>query len=341
LTGAICTLFLTYSPLAAAQSAARPLFSDHSTLAVRIEAPMTTLMKLRPDEEYLDGKFVVIDEAGSEQSFDLKLRTRGKFRRDKKTCEFAPIRLNFRTSQLKGSVLEHQDKLKLVTHCETKERYEQLVLREYLTYRILQTLTDYNFGARLMKITYVDTERDNPISRYGFVIEDEDDIGERLGLEKLNLTALSYRDLDDPHANMVIIYEYLIGNTDFSLVRGPVENDCCHNAVPFSDGTIAKSIPYDFDHSGLVDAPYAKPNPQFNTRSVRTRVYRGRCSNNELLPDTLAYFLSKKAEIYALVDELTDLDEKNRRDVVSYLDDFFGEITDPKKIERNLVKKCS
>ncbi len=34
-----------------------PLFADDSPLAVTIEAPLTTLMKDRPEEEYLEGKF--------------------------------------------------------------------------------------------------------------------------------------------------------------------------------------------------------------------------------------------------------------------------------------------
>ena len=342
LTIALCSMFLAISSPASGQTGVQPLFASNSVLDVRIDAPITRLMKERPDEEYLDGTFSYTDAAGQDHMFDLKLRTRGKFRRQPSTCQFAPIRLNFKKGQLEGTDFDGQDKLKLVTHCQTKKtQYEQLVLREYLTYRILQTLTDHSFGSRLMRITYADSEGDEPFTRYGFVIEDEDDIGERLGLTKLNSSGLSYGELDDPHANMVIMYEYLIGNTDFSLVRGPTENDCCHNASPFSDGTIVKSIPYDFDHAGLIDAPYAKPNPQFKTNSVRTRVYRGRCSNNEILPDTLSYFLSKQAEIMALVDELTDLDKKNRKQVVGYLDDFFEIIADPKKIERNLIKKCS
>ena len=342
LTGLLGSMFLAISPVAGAQTGVQPLFASKSVLDVRIDAPITRLMKERPDEEYLDGTFSYTDAAGQNNTFDLKLRTRGKFRRQPSTCQFAPIRLNFKKGQLEGTDFDGQDKLKLVTHCQTKsKRYEQLVLREYLTYRIMQTLTDHSFSSRLMRITYADTEGDEPFTRYGFVIEDEDDIGVRLGLTKLNSSGLSYSELDDAHANMVILYEYLIGNTDFSLVRGPIENDCCHNASPFSDGQISKSIPYDFDHAGLIDAPYAKPNPQFKTNSVRTRVYRGRCSNNEILPDTLSYFLSKQAEIMALVDELTDLDKKNRKQVVGYLDGFFEIISDPKKIERNLIKKCS
>jgi hypothetical protein len=218
-----------------------------------------------------------------------------------------------------------------------------MVLREYLAYRILQTLTDKHFGARLMHITYVDTENsgNEAITRYGFVIEDEDDIGARLGMEKLDVTALRYADLDLAHTSLITMYEYLIGNTDYSLIRGPNEGDCCHNAIPFSDGTTAYSIPYDFDHAGIVNAPYAKPNPQFKTRNVRQRVYRGLCSQNEILPETLDYIVSKRDEIFGLVDGLVDLSDDDREQVTEYLEEFFEDITDPKKIERNLIRKCS
>jgi len=341
-TAVLLAMFLSISAPGQAQSdTGRPLFESDSVLDVSIEAPLTTLMKERPDEEYLTGRFSFTGSDGVARDFDLKLRTRGKFRRQRSTCKFAPIMLNFQTKQLEGSIFEGQDKLKLITHCDTKKsRFEQLVLREYLTYRIHRILTDRSFGARLMRVTYVDTEGDEPFTRYGFVIEDEDDIGARLGLEKVDASSLRYSALDPAHTNLVTMYEFLIGNTDFSLVRGPEENDCCHNAIPFSDGNTIYSIPYDFDHAGLVDAPYAKPNPQFKTRSVKTRVYRGLCPHNEILPATLDYINGKSAEIEALVANLEGLDDKNRKQVADYLADFFETITEPRQIDRELVKKC-
>ena len=337
----VCVFLLISLPAAAQDADDKPLFASHDVLSVRIEAPLTTLMKERPEEEYLDGTFAVTAEDGSQQVFDLKLRTRGKFRRQKSTCNFAPVRLNFRKKQVEGSVLAGQDKLKLVTHCQTKRsRYEQLVLREYLTYRILEVLTDKSFGARLMRIEWVDTEKEDPFTRWGFVIEDEDDIGERLGMTRLESSGLNYGDLDPAQTNLIMMYEYLIGNTDFSLIRGPEEGDCCHNATPFSAGGPAFSIPYDFDHAGFVNAPYAEPNPSFRIRSVRTRVYRGRCSNNDKLDGTIDYFLSKRDVIMAIVDDV-ELEDRHRKEVVGYLDDFFEEISDPEQIERRFVRGCS
>lgn len=344
LTGTVSLMFLWISTSANAQEsgALAPLFAEHSVVKVRIEAPLNTMLKERPEEEYLDGSFSYSEADGTERQFDLKIRTRGRFRRKKSTCTFPPVRLNFPKKQVEGSMLEGQDKLKLVTHCNTRrDNYEQLVLREYLAYRILQTLTDKSFGARLMRISWINTEGGDPVVKYGFVIEDDDDIGTRIGMEKLSTPGLAYHILNQPHSNLMVMFEYMIGNTDFSLIRGPAGDDCCHNAVPFMSSDGVYSIPYDLDFSGLVDAPYADPNPQFKIRSVTTRVYRGRCSNNGIVPDTLNHFVSKKAEIYGLVDELADLDARNRAQVTKYLDSFFEIAEDPKKTDRELLKECS
>lgn len=348
LTASSVLMFLAISPDADAQpgrdvSTASPLFATHEVLNVRIEAPVATLIRQRPDEEYLDGRFAYTLADGAEQLLDLKIRTRGKYRRQKKTCSLPPIRLNFRKKQVAGTEFAGQDKLKLVTHCKTSERYEQLVLKEYLAYRMLQALTDKSFGARLMHITYIDTdEKEKPVTRYGFVIEDKDDIGERVGLELLKIGKISYADLDPRQANIINVYEYMIGNTDFSMIRGPLDDDCCHNNVLYKDASgLITPIPYDFDFAGLVDAPYAEPNPQFDIRSVRTRVYRGRCNNNPHLADTLALFLDKETELRALINDLPGLQAKTVKSVNGYIDQFYEIVRDEKDVERYLTKRCS
>ncbi len=319
------------------------LFDSEDVLELRIEAPLTTLAKVRSDTEYLNGKLSYRDETGEVRSFDLKLRARGRYRRQKRTCDFPPIRLNFQTGQVTGSIFESQDKLKLVTHCNNKSaKSEQLVLREYLTYRILQILTDNSFSARLLRVTYVNTESDKePLVKYGFAIEHKDSIAERTGMSVLKSSGLAYRDLDKKYANLVNLFQYLIGNTDFSLVRGANDDDCCHNSVPFRNGDAVVPIPYDFDFSGMVNAPYADPNPKLGLDDVRTRLYRGRCNNNEHLPESIEYVLSMKPDIFTSLDKIPDLQKKHRLEMLRYLNMFFRDISDEKRVRRKLIKVCS
>ena len=341
-------LFLSFGTTASAQYADgldtdQPIFAAHDILMARIEAPLSTLIKERPEDKYLDGMFYYIDRDGQESALDLKIRTRGNYRLQKRTCNFPPIRLNFRKGQVKETAFAAQDKLKLVSHCQSRKRgFEQLVLREYLAYRLYQALTDRSFGARLMRITYVDTEDDGgSLERYGFIIEDDDNMGDRLGLSRATVHSIEPEELDASQANLVAVYLYMIGNTDYSMVLGPAGDECCHNVILYSAGNAPYTpIPYDFDFAGIVDAPYASPNPRFNLRSVKSRLYRGRCINNELLDQTFDLFLEHEAEIRGLINGLEWLDERNRNEVIRYINGFFKEIQDPKSIQQKFINRC-
>ena len=324
-------------------STAQALFESRDILNVTIEAPLTTLARVRSDVDYLNGTFSYTNELDEARSFDLKLRARGRFRLQKKTCDFPPIRLNFKKGQVEGSTFGDQDKLKLVTHCQNRrDKNEQFVLREYMAYRILQILTEKSFGARLLRVTYVNSEKDGDrMTKYGFIIEDDKSVGARLNMKALEVESLSYADIDRPQTNLVNLFQFLIGNTDYSLIKGPEDDECCHNSVPFSDGANTFPVPYDFDFAGLVDTPYAKPNPLLKLRSVRVRRYRGRCSNSEHLDDSIAHFSSKQDEIYALLDEIDGFDQPSRESITSYLNTFFEAISDEKKIQRYLLRGCS
>ena len=320
-----------------------PLFASHAPLVVTIEAPLTTLMKDRPVDEYLDGTFRFTGDDGAEHALNLKIRTRGKYRRQEEHCDFAPIRLNFRKKQVVGTEFAGQDKLKLVTHCKNKQSYyEQLLLREYLAYRFLNVMTDKSFGVRLLQINYVDTEGAKPMSKVGFIIEDEDAVAERAGMYPIRHGDILSDDLDRMQQNLVNVFQYLIGNTEFSQYVAESGEYCCHNIDLMSATKKAPYTPlaYDFDFAGIVNAPYAEPNPRFDHEDVRHRLYRGQCRNNELLPGTFQHFLDKKGAIYDIVNDLGPLSSRSRRDVTNYLNDFYEHISEPKTVDTRFIEKC-
>lgn len=320
-----------------------PLFADDSLLAVTIEAPLTTLMKDRPDEQYLDGIFSFTGDDGEERTVELRLRTRGKYRRQEEHCDFAPIRLNFREIQVEGTVFAGQDKLKLVTHCRSKNRnYEQLVLREFLAYRLLNVITDKSFGVRLLQINYVDTEGAATMTRFGFVIEDDDAVAARNGMRPIKTGNISSDDLDHEQQNLVSVFQYLIGNTEYSMTIGEPDEGCCHNTdlLSATDSPPFTPLAYDFDFAGIVNAPYAQPKPRYELRNVRQRLYRGACKNNDLLPGTFQRFIDNKDAIYGVVDDLVFLSSKSRRSVTRYLNLFYKNIGKPRYVSNYFVKKC-
>ena len=319
-----------------------PLFQSDDILDVRIIAPISTLLSRRPIDEELPGTFQYTNSAGEAVEFDIQLRTRGKSRRDRENCRFPPLRLNFDKSQTKGTLFHKQNKVKLVTHCRNSSKYEQLILREYVAYRFLNVMTDASFRVRLLRISYVEnaSETDGNV-RYGFIIEHKNRLAERLGKTVLDIPSTSPRSLNPEYANTVSIYHYLIGNTDFSSVMGPEGETCCHNHVLFgNDGEAVWSVPYDLDQAGLVNAPYASPNPQFRIRTVRQRFYRGRCIHNDYVNTTIASYQDKREDLLRVVNELDAVTDRSAKTMTNYIEKFYKTLASEKDINKAFIKSC-
>ncbi len=333
-------IYLSMPALADDYTMPDPLFQSNEPLDVTITAPLTTLIKERSKDDYLAGVFQYVNADGSTVDFDLNIRARGNFRHE--TCEFPPIRLNLKKKQAKGTLFDNQDKLKLVIQCEKSDRYEQMVLREYLAYRILNTLSDTSFRVRLLRVTYVNTEKSGKNNtRFAFLIEHKNRLAARLNRDAIAVERATVAGIDPELLNLTSIFQYLIGNTDFSPIAGPPGDACCHNYVLFgSDVDLIMAIPYDFDQSGLVNAPYAEPNENFRIRNVRQRVYRGRCANNEYIEASLSRFRDRREVIYETVNGQEGLEPGVRKQLLSYIDDFYKLINDPRSLERRVIKRC-
>ena len=318
-----------------------PLFTSNDVVEVTINAPIKLIMRERSTTEYTQGTLTYEDPEAGETTLDIGIRTRGRFRRQTDVCPFAPLRLNFRKT--KGTIFAKSDKLKMVTHCRSGSRvYAQAILKEYLAYRILNTLTDKSFRVRLLHVTYVDDANGKVVdTNYAFLIEHRDQLAKRIGREVSRAQTTVVSALDGREMNIGSVFQYLIGNTDFSPVKGVPDEPCCHNYILMKGGEDKMlSIPYDFDVTGIVDAPYAVPNPRFHLRNVKQRLYRGRCANNEYLEASLQLFRDERQTIYDLVDMVPGLSGTSIKKTRRYIDDFYKTIDSPKHVERYIVGKC-
>ena len=291
------------------------LFTSNTLLELTIEAPLKTIFREREQEsEYHDATVSYSGADGTEVVLEIGLKTRGKFRLKRSTCNFPPLRLNIKTGDAVGTLFEGEDRLKLVTHCQNgRSEYEQYVLQEYLVYRIYNLLSDMSFRARLARITYVDSEEDeDPLTRYGFLIEAEEIVALRSGWEALAVPQVPPDVYEQEQLNLVEIFQYLIGNTDWDAFRNaPDEDACCHNVKVVGDmiGPVFP-IPYDFDFAGIVNTRYATPDESLGIRNVRQRQYRGICRPREEIDATLSVFHDKKEAIYSLYREQEGLEER-------------------------------
>ncbi|MCH7821063.1 MAG: hypothetical protein IIA07_03510 [Proteobacteria bacterium] len=334
---------LAYSAAAQSGNDGDPLFASHDVLNVTITAPFSSLMRDRPNEEYLPATFRYQDSAGDTIEFSIGIRTRGRLRRNPDICAFAPLRLNFKKSQTKDTLFDHQDKLKLVTHCQNNNaRYRQGVLKEYLAYRILNLMTDVSYRVRLLDITYVDTDKKNRARvSFAFFIEHANRFAKRIDAPALKISKAKLSDLQPEHTNLGSVFQYFIGNTDFSPLAADAGENCCHNYTLFArEGELYFSVPYDFDMSGIVYTDYSAPNKRFRLRNVTERLYRGRCANNSHLPASLERFTEQRDTINELINTQDLLTKGARKTVLNYVDRFYRLLDSQKKIQKELFKSC-
>jgi len=298
---------------------ASPLFDDSSVLDVTLEGPLAALFEDPESLQYRPFELRV-----GEERLDVEVRLRGHSRR--RVCDFPPLRIKLGGNAPAGSVFADQDGVKLVSHCRNGDRGEQDLLEEYLAYRILNLLTERSFRVRLLKVEYLDPSGDlhkAASPRFGFVIEPIEQLAARLGGTVARLPGLPKARHDREQAALVYVFQYLVGNTDWSLALADYDDGCCHNHKLIDAGERVYLVPYDFDLSGVVNARYAFPQRDLPIKKVTQRLYQGACTDRDILLTALRSVLERRDELLSLVDQTPGLDASNVRRMRKYLDAFF------------------
>jgi len=320
----------------AAEAEAAPLFASEEPLVLHLFTDLEFLKDERPDEEEIAALIRFRDEDGDWRDERAEVRTRGIFRREARNCSFPPIRLDVPTGRMEGTVFHGQDKLKLVMPCrEGRGNFQALVLKEYLAYRMLNVLTPFSFRVRLVDLTVHDTSGDNdPIRQVGFAIEDDEALAARNRAVVSEWERFSPGGMDVPQASLVSVFQYMIGNTDWSAVE-------FHNAILlWDDQGRYLTVPYDFDFSGIVEAPYATPDPRLGIRTVRDRLYRGFCWPEADYEGLNRTFTEKRPELEALWHGLEVLENGDRDRGLDYLELFYRIVEVPGSWRRQVVERC-
>lgn len=323
--------------------AAADLFATQEPLALELAAPFPTVFRQREaeDREYQDATLTYRDGSGAEGvTVPVRVRVRGKSRAA--MCNFPPLLLNFRKPDVAGTLFDGEDRLKLVTHCMAADSYDQYLRLEYLIYRVQALVTPQSLRARPVDVRYLDTERDREGgTRPGILLEDEDRFGERQDMTKFEGVKVDRAKYDSEALAVLDVFQYLIGNTDWSATDGPGEEQCCHNIVPYvrADGSFIP-VAYDFDSTGLVDAPHALPSEQLRINSVRQRLYRGRCRPREELAPIFARFEELRPAILELFTQQQGLEPKVAERAREYIEDFYAVLGDEKRRDRAFFAGC-
>ena len=158
----------------------------------------------------------------------------------------------------------------------------------------------------------------------------------RLGGKVLEQKGALPGDLDPFQDALFGVFQYMIGNTDFSEAA-------LHNVELYfgNDGTVAP-IAYDFDFAGAVNAMYAIPDDRLGIRNVRQRLFRGYCTDPQQYAKVFALFTEKKPEIYALYSDSIGklMDKGTVRETLEYYDQFYDIIGNSRASKRSIIEAC-
>lgn len=299
-------------------------FQDEAFTTLTLETDISKLRNRTDEGSYQKAKITFLETDSTRGALKIKVKPRGVTR--KRICGFPPLKLKFSKSDLEQFGLKEYATLKLVIPCQDGDDYEQILFKEYLAYKMYNLLTEKSFRVKLVKINFKDSKSLNPTFTYpGFIIEHNQQLADRLQANLLNSTNEPVKWVDDDQYQLFTLFQYMVGNTDWNL-----SNQHNLKILTIKESKGPAPVPYDFDFSGLVDAPYAEPYPTLPINDVKERLFQYRSKKATDFCPTIDLFISKKSEILALFNRFEPLEPTMKKEALLYLESFFELIEAPK-----------
>jgi len=317
--------------------ASEVLFADQTPLSLYLKASIKTLRRETNDSTYLEGQLRFQPQDATADSIAIRVRARGEFRRS--NCYFTPLKLKFNKSEIRGTLFEGNKELKLVLPCLIGVASDDYVLKEFLAYKLYEVVSPYHYKTRLVRVDFTEIKgrREREHQLLGFLVEDHGTLAKRLDGKRYR-AKLPPQMQDDEASLQNNMFEYAIGNTDFSVRLQ-------HNQKLYYFQGKYLSIPYDFDMSGLVNAPYAMvsnvqtlPVP---ITEVTERVYKGYRRDSVLVQRVRRQFLDAKPAMMQCLYDLEPYFKAQTQYSIAeaYLEDFFKVFEDDRKFEREILNR--
>lgn len=297
---------------------------------MHLELDLTELINNKKTNTYFPGALTT----NKGQLFSVEVRPRGKYRRTH--CDVPPLKLKFRKRELKAAGMDTLNEIKLALPCFNDPESEALLLREYVAYRMYEHLNpEFSIRARLIKVTIRDKHIEKTLEPvYGLLIEHEEQIAARLGGEITTCYNLTADSLHSGQAARTALFEFMIGNTDWGVAD--IRNVYC---LKPNDGSKMRIIPFDFDFSGLVNAPYAVPTQKSGLKNVRERLLMADGIPPAALQESMQVFINAQDALLCLCQSAF-LTDKSSGYMKAYIQKFFDSVSEsgtiPKKIKGNL-----
>jgi len=334
LLSVICCLLST--PLFSQKSDVSPLFQTTSPIEVQLGFAIKEVKKITDETIYTGTTMSYKNDQGKWESLNVDLRARGNFRRN--NCFFPPIRLKLKKKDTDETLFSDNKNLKLVVPCQTNKTADDLILKEYIAYKLYEIVTPYVFNTRMVNLTLIDESGKQPktYELKGFFIEDDGLVAKRFDAKMVKDVQLHPIRMQDTTSTIHDFFAFMISNTDWSSYAQ-------HN-VKVMQLKNKDYIPlaYDFDMSGLVNPPYAQVSETLDISSVQERVYRGFCRSESLFEYVRQKYLDQEAEIMNVFDskEVAEMNPKELERARKFIGEFFTILKNDKSFNENILSKC-
>ncbi len=291
------------------------VLTQQEAVKMTLETDLTTIIEQKRTSQY----FPALLRSEDGKVYRIEVKPRGKFRR--KVSMFPPLKLKFKKKELLAQGLDTLNEIKLVLPCYDTELGDELIVREYLAYRMYEQLTNSSLRARLIRLTIRDTHVEKSQKpMYAILLEDEEELVARLNGQLNEAYGLPIDSFQTQQAALAVMFQYMIGNTDWEI---SMLRNVRLVRIPATGKTVV--VPYDFDFSGLVSAPYSSPSSETGLKTVRDRFLMANGLKPEALKSALSSLKAAKAGFYTLCKS-KHLDYKASEDMRNYLQTFFEKI---------------
>ena len=278
---------------------------------------MTTLIAQKNLDEYYPGTLTT--ENG--KMYKVEVRARGKYRR--KVAEVPPLKLKFSKKALRAEGLDTFNEIKLVLPVFDNAEGDDLIVREYVAYRMYEKLTQASVRARIVKLTIRDShvEKSNK-TLFAILMEHEEETAARLKGTEVHAYGLPIDSMITNQVALVSMFQYMIGNTDWDI---PMQRNV--RLIRSNETGKILVVPFDFDFSGFVAAPYASPSAESGLRTVLDRYLMSYGVKSDALRRATQTLKLCRKELDTLCKGKY-ISKYNSEHMIKYLDTFFEQINE-------------
>lgn len=316
------------------------LFENDEQLDVSIYLDLSSFLRKTDRNSSFDALMTMYFSQTDTVQSKVSISYRGQSRYD--LCRFPPMKVRFKKPVYEASDSGRIKKIKLVNQCQPGYNYEEYVIREYLVYKLYEVLTDTCYRTRLLKISFIDTEKKRkPLVQYGIFIEPDAVLAGRTNTVEAKSGSVRQSHMFPAMIDRIAVFNYMVSNWDWAVISR--HNIKVFIPADYGQAMLGIPVPFDFDLAGVVNADYALPLPETGISSNRDRKFSGICRSRETYLQTLMLFLDKKEEFYTVVNDFPYLGKSAKKDITWFLDQFFDQMEKEKSLNRlidNFLQTC-